>query len=114
MTTFRNGPCASTRLHLRRTPVFLRVVDKDGTFKALTGHDDKPKEGDVVHLYRLAQPGAEYRMAPEDDGKKAPRGWFVSGEYELWEGEQPPEEALRGVIAWRQWCIAVNPGNPHA
>lgn len=100
-------------MHLRRAPTFLRMIVTATHFKALTGHDDKPKPEDVVHLYLLVQRSKDYRMEQDPGDKKAPRGWFECGTYELWEGEQPPEEALRGVIAWRQWCIQVNPGNPH-
>lgn len=117
MTSFRNGPARNARIHLRRTPVLLRVVEKDGTFKGLVGPDDKPKPDDIVHVYLMVQQGGGY-MPQEtiehlDAGTKPPRGWHISAEYELYEGDPPPEEALRGVIAWRQWCIQTNPGNPH-
>lgn len=113
MTTFRNGPARNAKIHLRRTPVLLRVVEKDGTFKGLVGPDDKPKPDDIVHVYLMVQQGKSYHMAQVAGEKKAARGWFESAEYELYEGEPPPDEALYGVIAWRQWCLANSPGNPH-
>lgn len=113
MTTFRNGPARGHRIHLRRTPVLLRVVERDGAFKGLVGPDDKPKPDDIVHVYLLVTQDGEYRLESDPGGKKAPRGWFVAGVYELYEGEPPTEEQLRGVIAWRQWTMENNLGNPH-
>lgn len=103
MTTFSNGPCKGTPLHLRRTPVILRVVQTGEDFKALTGHDDKPKPGDTVHLYLMVQQGGFYKAPPL-------KGWFEKASYELWEGEYPDEATICSAIAWRQWCMQNNPG----
>lgn len=104
MTSFRDGPAKGQSLMLKRAPTFLRVVEHAGKFDALDQHHDEPKPQETITVYLLVRKMGWIHIKATKGG-----GFFIRAEYEFWE-EQPDEDTMRSQIAWRQWCIANNPG----
>jgi hypothetical protein len=104
MTHFEDGPAKGQILTLGRSPVFLRVVEKDGTWDALDQVDDKPAVGERVHVYRLHGSTGTAFIDGRDPrtGRRFGRAVSIAN-YRL-HTNQPGDEVTRSVSNWRAWC----------
>ncbi len=98
MTTFFGGPANGRTLELRRSPVFLRVVENDGVFDALDQLHDEPKRTEIISVYKLD--GEVGRVHVYRSGGKG--GWFTVAEYKFLP-DQPADAEIRETEAWREW-----------
>ena len=114
MTTLTGGPAAGQTLMIRRTPIFLRVVEQvkgrlklGGTkWDALDQLEDEPRWNEVVHVYRLVKRGGHVCIRQAKGG-----GCFQICEYAYLE-PQPPADVLRFNSRWRDWCMAESRKEP--
>jgi hypothetical protein len=92
---------------LQRAPLFLRVVRKGGEWDALDLLVDKPEADEEIFVYRL-------------EGKPTPShiyfgggrgGWYMNGTYRFVD-PQPADEDVRGIVAWRHWCLKAAGKDP--
>jgi hypothetical protein len=101
MTRFKDGPAKGQLLMLNRSPIFLRVVEKDGKWDALDQWEDSPRPGESIHVYqRVGEAGTCHIYARGGGG-----GFFSAGDYEH-VAEQPSDEDVRNTAKWQAWCRA--------
>lgn len=88
---------------LKRTPVFLRVVDSGGRWDALDQPGGEPMVNEVVHAYQLAEAkGSMHLNARDKDGKRC-GGFYPLASYKVCE-EQPTKAEMINTQAWQDWC----------
>lgn len=96
--SLQDGPAADQdgERYIRRCPSFLRVViAADGTVDCLDQLDDKPREGEALHVYRLV---ALVHVCRSGDAT----GWWAT--YVHVEPSSPVELKLLGDRSrWQQW-----------
>lgn len=104
MTRFVSGPATGIVLDLRRSPLFLRVVQSpDGSWDALDQPDDSPGDTESITVYHRTEKPAWIHVYFSDGGVRKGR-WIVSVRYEVHE-VQPADGVLRDRTAWRSFCI---------
>ena len=100
MTTFEDGPAKDKTFILRRSPLFLRVVQQQDEWDALDLIDDQPQENESIFVYeRNGKPGACFI-----DGPKV-SGLYATARYRLLHPPFPLDDELRDNEAWQKWCI---------
>jgi hypothetical protein len=105
MTSFQDGPAKGQNLNLQRTPRFLRVTEKLGSFDALDQLDDEPEWGDVLYAYEII-PGATATAHISMRGKGGRREgrWIRMAIYSFLEN-QPEQEIMKHTALWQAWCL---------
>ena len=103
MTLFDDGLAKGKGLTLRRSPVFLRVTEKDGEFDALDQLDDQPAPGETIHVYlRVGEPGFCFVDGTDKQGRRT--GYRCAfAHYRLYD-PQPIREEAWDTSLWREWC----------
>ncbi len=102
MTHFIDGPAAGQTLMLKRAPLYLRVVEKNGAWDALDQLEDTPDPAEKIYAYeRVGKPGQVHINQGSGRG-----GWFTMAEYSL-VADQPGDVVMRDPESWRKWCIDV-------
>ncbi|RJP48772.1 MAG: hypothetical protein C4586_08655 [Anaerolineaceae bacterium] len=100
MTHFEDGPAKGETLMLKRSPIFLRVVEVNGQWDALDQLDDEPAPHEKIYAYeRIGEPG----MVHINAGRKGNSGWYPMAAYRFIT-DQPTDSAMLDSEAWRQWC----------
>jgi len=100
MTTFEDGPAKGKALGLKRTPIFLRVVQgRDGTWDALDQLGDTAAAGETVYVYFLVRKDGDVHVCTRGKGGG---GWYGLATYKLYH-TQPPQETLLSNMAWADW-----------
>jgi len=105
MITFTDGPAEGSKLQLRRTPVFLRVVTAElADVDALDQPDDKPEPHENVFVYLMAENNGGYFL-DYTNSKTGKRGGHFqpSAVYSLYD-PQPPDVIARDNRTWKVWC----------
>lgn len=100
VTRFQDGPAAGKTLMLKRAPIFPRVVvhSETGEVDALDQVDDSPRPGETCHAYILTgRPGSCHINRGGGRG-----GFYPVSEYRL-VAEQPGQNTMRDLVAWRAW-----------
>lgn len=101
MIRFLDGPASGVTLTLRRAPIFLRVVTKDGTnWDALDEKGDEWRHGERVYVYILQDRPTAVHMKC---ARKADSGFYAAGEYRHLDEEIAPG-TLRDNESWTLWC----------
>jgi len=100
MATFKDGPAQGQKLMLKRAPIFLRVVEKDGKFDALDQLSDRPEPGEKIYAYKIiGEPTAVHLYFGGGRG-----GWYAMAEYGFCK-TQPTDSEMRTNEGWRKWCM---------
>ena len=112
MTTLVDGPAANVILNLRRSPLFLRVVQNriSKEWDALDQLDDIPKPTETIVAYRLLSNDGCMHLLIRGKYKKA-GGWYPVSSYGVVE-QQPDDATMRDTEKWRAWCAEENARNP--
>jgi hypothetical protein len=97
MTTILDGPAAGQTFMLTRTPIFLRVTEKNGKWDALNETYDEALPGEKLHAYLLV---AHHGYACVD-GKNF-RGRCAMASYAYIDA-QPTGDILRDNEQWAMW-----------
>ncbi len=105
MTKFQDGPAAGKTLAIRRSPLFLRVVDDNGTFDALDQLDDRPNITEKVYVYVLVRNDGMIHLNMRNAQGRPCGGYFAMAEYRLFE-QQPEDATVRSRRGWPEWCEA--------
>lgn len=96
MITFLDGPAADVALHLRRCPIFLRVVQSpSGKWDALDQLEDVARPREKIFLYVLLAQVIPCFMRPG--------GYCPIGRYRHLSDDQPQDAVMRDNAAWREW-----------
>lgn len=105
MTTILDGPAAGQKLMLKRSPIFLRVVqDITGKWDALDQPEDTAHLGETVHAYRLKEkPTGVCHLSTRGPRGGRQGGWYCIASYEHI-NPQPDNVTLRSNAAWTAWC----------
>lgn len=107
MTTFSDGPAKGQHLNLKRTPIYLRVVEENGTWDALNEVEDEPKPSETVHVYLMSKHlGTCHINAGRGRG-----GFYNIVEYRHLD-VQVPQQILRNGDQWTKWVNEYNKANP--
>lgn len=100
MTNFLDGPAMGQVLLLRRSPLFLRVVQaQGGEWDALDQLDDTPKPREKLFVYRLVKTEGRIHIC-----RRGGRGGMYSRALYTLHDTQPADETLRLTRMWRDWC----------
>lgn len=101
MTTFEDGPAKGQCLLLERAPVFLRVVHvRMVHWDALDKTDDRPRDDETIHVYRIASEVGMCHINRRGGGG----GFYTCARYRYVES-QPSDEQVRDTSKWREWCL---------
>lgn len=106
MTTIVDGPAAGQHLMLKRSPYFLRVVEKDGKWDALDQLDDTPDPGEKIYVYKLM----EKPMTVHINAGRGRSGWHQMAAY-VFIQDQPADSEIRGTEEWRKWARGKQGGS---
>ncbi len=102
MTSFEDGPAKGKALGLRRTPVFLRVVqNRKGEWDALDQLGDSASAGETAYVYELASFDGSVIICARGKGG----GRFGLARYRMY-AVQPPQETLLSNTEWAEWARA--------
>lgn len=105
MTSFIDGPAKDQVLTLKRTPIFLRVVDDCGTWDALDQLDDTPTLTETLHAYRLKKDmGHVFVDGTDKRGRRTGYSARIAS-YEYVQ-PQPDQQTMRNPAQWQAWCEA--------
>ena len=105
MTRFTDGPAAKQMLMLKRSPLYLRVVQNaKGKFDGLDQLTDEPGPDEQVCAYRLVSVDGWAMVDWTENGKRR-GGCFPSATYAV-VAEQPDDATMRDTAKWRAWCYA--------
>lgn len=99
MTHFLDGPAKGQHLMLRRSPVFLRVVEQGGKWDALDAPEDTLRPGETANVYRRK---GEASCCHIRSGKPGASGFYAIAEYE-YVANPPHDGVLRDEAEWRLW-----------
>lgn len=101
MTKFLDGPAKDKMLMLKRSPKFLRVVQKVGNqeFDALDQLDDHPIATETLFAYVQSKYLGTCHINRGRNGS----GFYPIAEYKF-VTEQPTDEVMRDEYSWAQWC----------
>jgi len=96
MTTFEDGPAAGITLFLKRSPIFLRVVQNGTSFDALDQLTDEPEYTEIIHVYILVAPPQAWTIGPG--------GCHPVCRYR-YANPQPDDTVVRDTQSWRAWTL---------
>jgi len=99
VTHFEDGPAKGQHLMLKRTPIYLRVVQSEGKWDALDMPEDDPRNGEVVHAYRLKERSGMCHVNM-GSGKG---GFYPIAIYRA-VSPQPTVGEMANRSAWVKWC----------
>jgi hypothetical protein len=100
MTHFEDGPAKDKTLMLKRSPLYLRVVEVNGAWDALDQLDDRPRPEEKLYAYeRVGKVG----MVHINTGRKNHGGLFPMATYRFI-SDQPDDADMRDSERWRQRC----------
>jgi hypothetical protein len=99
MTKFVDGPAVDKTLMLKRSPLFLRVVECNGIFDALDQPSDTPSRNETIWAYRLAMHHGSVHINRGRNGS----GFYEMADYKL-VAVQPADATMRDGDAWEAWC----------
>ena len=94
MTTFLDGPAQGEALQLKRTPVYLRVVQNGPVFDALDQLGDEPEETELIYVYQITGPVQAWTLTPQ--------GRIPVATYRHVQ-PQPHDQQVRLTHCWRAW-----------
>lgn len=84
---------------LKRSPVFLRVVEEFGNFDALDQLEDEPKDTEKIYAYRVfGSVGACHINRAGGRG-----GFYTMADYKFIP-QQPSDAVMRNDSMWGDWC----------
>lgn len=105
MTQFTDGPAAGKALMLKRSPLYLRVVQgAKGQFDGLDQLIDTPSAGEFVIVYRRVSLDG-HAMVDWTEGGRRRGGCFPCATYAV-VAEQPDQGTATDTEKWRAWCYA--------
>lgn len=85
---------------LKRSPLFLRVTERDGKLDALDQLDDKPHESETIYAYERVGEAYACHINATKGG-----GFYSMADYKF-VVPQPTDKEMRTLDAWRK-CAAT-------
>jgi hypothetical protein len=106
LVKFLDGPAGGKALMLRRTPIYLRVVQSRGEFDALDQLTDTPAKDETITVYKRRDdlPMRKYHiLCRRRRNGGTPSGWYFEASYSVL-ADQPEDSEVRSNEAWQAWA----------